>query len=92
VCARHGAQRCNGRCQPIAKASRGVTWRCKSSGDLDDGHSIGWRARDPVRRFWTPARDRQAKAARHTVRSPRRDGAGRILRAVGRPSPETPLG
>jgi hypothetical protein len=36
VCARHGAQRRDWRCQPIAKASREVTWRCKSSGDLDD--------------------------------------------------------
>jgi hypothetical protein len=36
VCARHGAQRRGWRCQPIAKANREVTWRCKSSGDLGD--------------------------------------------------------
>ena len=38
VCARHGAQRRVWRCQPIAKAIREVTWRCKSSGGLDDGN------------------------------------------------------
>jgi hypothetical protein len=70
MCARHGAQRRGWRCQPIAKANREVTWRCKSSGDLDD--------RNPEPNSNCNAATRGGKEAAGTARAPLCPVRGRL--------------
>ena len=70
MCARHGAQRRGWRCQPIAKANREVTWRCKSCGDLDD--------RNPEPNSNCNAATRGGKEAAGTARAPLCPVRGRL--------------